>query len=183
MSESTKSILDGVDSLINSHFFADEHSTKYSYKHKPSCNALSASPPEAFDGTKLIAGIYKCIEKNLLRRPDRAPSPKNWKIRSETDTKNIQPREDNKSAEVTLERAIAQRWPEKWTYQMPVASGLFGEHSDKRRSIDLVYFGEHGSFDFVELKVESNTPLYAAMEILGYGLVYLASRNDSVKNC
>ena len=65
---------------------------------------------------------------------------------------------------------------------MPVASGLIDHKSDKRRCIDLVSIGENGGFDFVELKYESNTPLYAAMEILGYGLVYLASRMDSAKN-
>ena len=182
MSETPKSILDGVDSLINSHFFPGENFTKYRYEHRRSCNALSAAQPEPFNGTALIYDIYGRIEKNLSLRPDRAPSPENWKIRSEKTAKRIQPSSENKSAEVTLERAIAQRCPDKWTYQMPVASGLFGSKSDKRRSIDLVCLGENGSFDFVELKIESDTPLYAAMEILGYGLVYLASRIDSAKN-
>ena len=182
MSETPESILDGVDSLINTHFFTGERFTKYRYEHKRSCNVLSAAQPEAFDGTKLIADVYDRIETNLSLRPDRSPSPENWKIRSEITAKNIQPSTENKSAEVTLERAIAQRWPEKWTYQMPVASGLFGSKSDKRRAIDLVCLGENGCFDFIELKIESNTPLYAAMEILGYGLVYLASRKDSAKN-
>lgn len=182
MSEKSKSILDGVDSLINSHFFVGERFAKYRYEHKRSCNALSAARPESFNGTELISGIYARIEANLSNRPRRAPSSENWKIRSEKTAQRIQPNSKNESAEVTLERAIAQRWPEKWTYQMPVASGLIDHKSDKRRAIDLVRLGENGGFDFVELKLESDTPLYAAMEILGYGLVYLASRIDSAKN-
>jgi hypothetical protein len=44
--------------------------------------------------------------------------------------------------------------------------------------VDLVF--NHGDchYDLVELKIKSDTPLYAAMEILGYGLIYLASRTD-----
>lgn len=182
MSETPNSILTGVDALINSYFFAGERFTKYRYEHKRSCNALSVAQPESFNGTALISVIYGQIEKNLSNRPARAPSSENWKIRSERTANNIRPSSENKSAEVTLERAIAQRWPEKWTYQMPIASGLIDHKSDKRRSIDLVCLGDNGCFDFVELKLESDTPLYAAMEILGYGLVYLASRMDSAKN-
>jgi hypothetical protein len=65
---------------------------------------------------------------------------------------------------------------------MPVASGLFGSRTDKRRAVDLVYDHKNGRYDFVELKIKSDNPLYAAMEILGYGLVYLASRQDRAKN-
>jgi hypothetical protein len=179
MSESPKSILTGVDALINSHFFADDHSDGYSYKHKRSCIALSTAQPESFDGAALISGIYDCIEKNLYLRPDRAPSSENWKLRNTNDVKHDP---ENDSAEVTLERAIVKRWPKEWTYQMPVASGLFGSTSDKRRAVDLVCLSGNDCFDFVELKIKSNTPLHAAMEILGYGLVYLASRKDSAKN-
>ena len=46
----------------------------------------------------------------------------------------------------------------------------------------MVKSNENGNFDFVELKITSDTPLYAAMEILGYGLIYLDSRRDSAKN-
>jgi hypothetical protein len=35
----------------------------------------------------------------------------------------------------------------------------------------------HGVWEFIELKVNSDTPLYAAMEILQYGLLFLFSRH------
>jgi hypothetical protein len=92
------------------------------------------------------------------------------------------PSSNNESAEVKLERAIVQKWPASWTYQMPVASGLFDGYSDKRRAVDLVFNHGDGHYDLVELKIKSDTPLYAAMEILGYGLIYLASRTDRAKN-
>jgi hypothetical protein len=177
-----KGILDGVDKLIDGHIFNGDRFEGYSYKHKRSCALLSKAPPESFDGTVLISDIYACIEENLRLRPeDRTPSSANWMIRSGT-ASGIQPDPKNTSAEVTLERAIAQRWPEIWTYQMPIASGLFGPKSDKRRAIDLVCSHGNNCFDFVELKIRSNTPLHAAMEILCYGLVYLASRKDPAQN-
>jgi hypothetical protein len=65
---------------------------------------------------------------------------------------------------------------------MPIAAGLFDNGTDRRRAIDLVFQCGNDQYDFVELKLKSDTPLYAAMEILGYGLVYLASRLDSANN-
>ena len=36
-----------------------------------------------------------------------------------------------------------------------------------------------GTYDFIELKVKDSTPLYAAMEILKYGLVYALCRKNT----
>ncbi len=179
MSTPQRSILACVDAEIDRCLFNDEQIQKgFRYEHKRSYLALGKEPPDHFDGYKLISAIYNRIEKNLMRRPQREPSPANWKFRPTTNEGNLKTDANNKSEEVTLERAIVQRWPQKWTYQMPVASGLFGEHTDKRRAVDLVHIKDNDHFDFVELKIKSDTPLYATMEILGYGLVYLASRKD-----
>lgn len=182
MTDMPKSILAGVDAIIDSHLFMGDQLKDYRYKHKRSCNALSKTPPITFDGLELITAIYNRVEENLFQRPDRKPSSENWKLRPCNDQDVIKTNVTNESDEVTLERAIVQRWSNKWTYQMPVASGLFGSASDKRRAVDLVHNKESKYFDFVELKIRSDTPLYAAMEILGYGLVYLASRRDTGNN-
>ena len=182
MSELPKSILTGVNEIINKQLFIGNQFKEFRYKQKRSCNQLSKNPPNEFDGVALIEAIYATIENNLNKRPDRKVSSKNWKVRSSDDNKSIKTSKHNTSDEVTLERAIVEKWPTKWTYQMPVASGIFGSNSDKRRAIDLVHSNKNGDFEFVELKMTSDTPLYAAMEILGYGLVYLASRRDSAKN-
>ncbi len=34
----------------------------------------------------------------------------------------------------------------------------------------------NGSFDFIELKIRSDTPLFAALEVLDYGVLYAFSR-------
>jgi len=181
MSNVPDSILTGVNAVIDQHFFIGDQLKEYRYKHKRSCNLLSKTPPVLFDGLALITDIYDCIEGNLLQRPDRTPSTENWKLRPSDNPDRIKTNQNNQSDEVTLERAIVQQWPDEWTYQMPVASGIMGPIADKRRAIDLIYSNDNQHFDFVELKIRSDTPLYAAMEILGYGLIYLASRRDTEK--
>jgi len=67
-----------------------------------------------------------------------------------------------------------------WANQIPVASGLLGPHADKRRAVDLAHRCQsHRSqrcYVLIELKERSDTPLYAAFEILRYGLLYVFSR-------
>jgi hypothetical protein len=182
MSKITNGVLAGVDALIDSHFFSGDQYRDFRHDHKRSCIELSKNPPNSFDGAGLVASIYKRIEENLSARPARPPSSENWKLRNTKILDDIKPADHNSSDEVTLERAIIQRWPDSWTYQMPIAAGLFDNGTDRRRAIDLIFQRGNDQYDFVELKLKSDTPLYAAMEILGYGLVYLASREDSANN-
>lgn len=185
MSDQKSKILAGIEEVINSHLFADGMFSDFRYLQKRSCNELSRNPPNLFDGKALVTALFERIQENLAMRPNgRAPSSKNWHLRSTNVHHLIGPAIHNESAEVKLERAIVQKWPANWTYQMPVASGLFDGYTDKRRAVDLVFDheDEDGHYDLVELKIKSDTPLYAAMEILGYGLVYLASRTDLAGN-
>jgi hypothetical protein len=185
MSDTPTEVLEGVEAVIDHYLLSDEDmALGYRYFHKRTCNALSKNPPKVFHGSALVAAIYERIESNLASRPkeSRAPSAQNWRLRLTDDQESILPNIQNRSAEVNLERAIVKKWPLNWTYQLPVASGLFDGRSDKRRAVDLVF--DHGDrhYDLVELKIKSDTPLYAAMEILGYGLIYLASRRDTANN-
>jgi hypothetical protein len=50
--------------------------------------------------------------------------------------------------------------------------------ADRRRSIDLVHKCGDKTYEFIELKLASDTPLYAAMEILKYGVLYIFCRQD-----
>jgi len=59
---------------------------------------------------------------------------------------------------------------------MPTLSGYFGPRRYKRRSVDLVHELAPGHYRFIELKVRSDNPLYAAFEVLSYGLTYLLAR-------
>jgi hypothetical protein len=170
---------------IDRHLFADGRFPGHRYFQKRSCNALSKSSPTSFDGKALVAAMYERIQANLAKRPEcRAPSSQNWLLRPTHIDHLIHPSSKNESAEVKLERAVVLKWPANWTYQMPVASGIFDGYSDRRRAVDLVFDHQDGCYDLVELKIntKAGSPLYAAMEILGYGLIYLASRFDRAKN-
>ena len=97
---------------------------------------------------------------------------------------NIQPQigAANRSPEVVLERAIAasclRAGRADWGNQVPVASGLILGASDRRRAIDLVHRRGERHFEFIELKIASDTPLYAAIEIIGYACIWLLARGD-----
>lgn len=129
-----------------------------------------AAPP--IDGVGLIRELMAAMQGTGWREPA-SVSAGNWAWRTELSDHSLS------SPEVALERAVvANGGVANWTYQMPTASGLHGPRSDKRRSIDLVQRRSADHYVFVELKVNSDQPLYAAFEILGYGLAYLhAQRN------
>ncbi len=88
----------------------------------------------------------------------------------------------NTSAEVTLERALIRALLKAgrndWSNQVPLISGIAGPHAFKKRAVDLVQRRNEKVFEFVELKMQSDTPVYAAVEILVYGLLWLLSRRD-----
>ena len=52
-----------------------------------------------------------------------------------------------------------------------------GVVADKRCAVDLVFRVGEQSFELIELKVESDTPLRAAVEIVQYGLLYALARD------
>ena len=62
--------------------------------------------------------------------------------------------------------------------QIPVASGLINDRLDKRAAVDLARIAED-RLDLYELKWKSDTPIYAAFEILRYGLAYLLCRANA----
>jgi hypothetical protein len=85
---------------------------------------------------------------------------------------------ENASPELRLERAIVASCGESWSNQMPVASGLVGPASNKRAAVDLVYREDPTTYSLIELKVDSDNPLFAAIEILIYGLLFAWSKNN-----
>lgn len=165
-------ILDGVEEIIDGFFDVKEIGTKPPhYGHKTACLRLSENPPEDLNGSELVRGIFNKIEENWrrsTRRHKKPPSDENWRYERHTVTESTSP-------EVRLERAIAELGGKKWANQVPTSSGLVDHLHDKVRNIDLLRKIEPSRLEFIELKVESDTPLYAAMEILGYGLIYLFS--------
>jgi len=168
-----KDILDGVYDIIDQTLgleFIGKVGKKPHYKHRESCRKLSEFPPSNFNVEALIKKIYQKVEQNWNDRSyKKDPSEKNWSF-----PKHRRISSKNKSSEVMLERKIVKI--PQWANQVPAASGLVNERLDKRRAVDLVRQCQDGSYELVELKVKSDTPLYAAMEILQYGVLYIFSR-------
>lgn len=141
------------------------------YARKSTAKELSQLPPPTFDGNELITQLYQSLGKEWK------PGGKNWSWRPDD------PKAEEKSSkyrEVKLERTIVQQGRQKkqdWTWQMSTASGVENSTNNKKTSIDLVRKNGDGDYTFVELKVESDNPLYALFELLGYTLAYLHARN------
>jgi hypothetical protein len=172
-----KGILAGVNYIIDAMLPFKDIGNDPHYRHKESCLKLSQSRLANFSGEELIEKVYSKIESN--RNKLRGPSDENWRLERQTGIG-----ERNDSSEVKLERAIVNIasavWPDavNWYNQIPTSSGLIDEHCDKRCAIDLVHERADGSYEFIELKVESDNPLSAAMEILKYGILYIYSRKN-----
>jgi hypothetical protein len=149
------------------------------YKHKETCQKLSEFPPPTFDATALIEKIYAQVKANWKKGVNCEPSTENWRFESRM---NIDARNDD--PEIKLERAIVGTQTQShinWANQTPTSSGFVGPHADKHRNIDLIHRIADRAYEFIELKVESNTPLYAAMEILQYAVLYIFSRENERK--
>ena len=149
------------------------------YKHKTSCRKLSVLPPPTFDATALIMKIYAQVESNWKEGANYKPSTENWRFEPRT---NIDA--SNEDPEIKLERAIVRTQTQShanWANQTPTSSGFVGPHADKHRNIDLIHRGGDGAYEFIELKVNSDTPLYAAMEILQNAVLYIFSRENERK--
>ena len=164
------SIFDGTDDVIASFFgFRDNQ------RLKQRSVSQGLRRPRDGDFLSLVTDIFGCLSSN---RTKRQPSRENWRFERVTTLSA-----HNRSPEVILERAVAML-AEKgempgWLNQVPVASGLVDDRSDKRAALDLVELRDDRA-RFIELKWESDTPAYAAFEILRYGLVYLFSRVNAV---
>lgn len=149
------------------------------YKHKTACRKLSVLPPATFNATALIKKIYDLVQFNWKEGINYRPSTEGWRFepRMHIDESNADP-------EIKLERAIVctqTQPPINWANQMPTSSGFVGPRADKHRNIDLIHRCEDGAYEFIELKVESDTPLYAAMEILQNAALYIFSRENERK--
>lgn len=170
-----RSILKGVNELIDSELGLNDIGEAPHHRHKRSCDRLAKSPMAGI-ASDLIGNIYEKVEENWVSDYHQR-SKENWRFE-----KNTRIDGDN-GPEVRLERAIVnipeEIWPDAkcWVNQVPVASGLVDPHADGSRKIDLVHkSGE--AYEFIELKIDSDTPLYAAMEILKYGVLYIFCRQD-----
>lgn len=175
--ELPRSLFDGVDAAVCA-VLGSAGLRIASLKHRSALHALgrlAQVPPGS------VAAALNAIAANWERRARGGPgsaSQENWRwCKPQTFISK-----QNRSAEVVLERAIATAFHaahrEDWANQVPVASGVVRSSAERRRAIDLVHQRGEGHYEFIELKVASDTPLYAAFEIINYVGVWLLSRKD-----
>lgn len=142
------------------------------YRNKTNYLKLSEASARNFDARRVIERIYATIEScRLTTIYCKAPSKHNWDLIPRRRTSA-----DRDKLEVTLERDIVDLEGASWSAQVPTSSGLWDHKQAKRSAIDLIHKCGDDSYEFIELKIESGTPLFAAMEILVYGILYIYSR-------
>ena len=170
-----KSITDGFNEIKDNHFGLTGCGIGKSphFRHIRVLKELCENPP-ATDGAVLADALLARIEQNWRAGRDKretAPSRENWWF---CKAGKMDP--NNPSPEVTFERDFIEVAGDDWANQVPTSSGLLGPWADKRRAIDLVECKGEGVFEFIELKIESDTPLIAALEVLDYAALYAFTR-------
>lgn len=167
----TTDLFAGVDAIINARLGV------VNYRTKTATKTLVARAPGSLDGEGLVEELFEMLRANWHRAlPSAKASHQNFRWRYP----QLSIAQQNTSPEVTLERAFIRACENAsrgdWSNQVPIISGVIGPRAYKRRAIDLVRCLPEGTFEFIELKIASDTPLYATIEILLYGLLWLLSR-------
>jgi hypothetical protein len=134
------------------------------------CSQLNEHRPSA-DYSSLVAELYRSIEGKCAKT---STSKQNWRWVPQTKIAD-----GNKSPEVLLERAVAILAKNKhlpdWSNQIPAISGMVPGRQEKRAAVDLARLNGD-RLELIELKWKSDTPVYAAFEIMLYGLAYIFCR-------
>ncbi|MCZ2152987.1 MAG: hypothetical protein LC114_03630 [Bryobacterales bacterium] len=171
-------IVASLDQEIDEFFGLDR--IGLSHQHKDACVRLCEDPPR-MDGAELVRRLLDRITQNrfaLTEAGRAARGVQTWRWK-----KNTTLSRENKSLEVRIERAVARLLDDDWVNQVPTASGLT-EEDEPRRSVDIVNRRSAREFVLIELKAlrpgkassGNQTPLFAAMEVLRYGLISSTAR-------
>lgn len=173
-----KSILDGCSEIKNLALFHGEQQVKCARNvaQRTELIRLCRQPPDV-DGAALADRLLDKVRTNWRSGREargKPPSRENWRFRPVGTISRL-----NTSPEVTFERNFIATTNGDWANQVPTASGILGTHTDKRRAIDLVRRCGNGVFEFIELKLGSDTPLYAGLELLEYGVLYAFARVEA----
>ncbi|MGK0473197.1 MAG: hypothetical protein ACJAR0_003693 [Candidatus Azotimanducaceae bacterium] len=170
------SILEGVGLLVDDWLEVAPKGQPPYYRHKTAANELSTRTSTITGTREFLELSYRQIDNNWQKAKESGLSRKsnqNWRWK-----RHLELSPKNQSPELLLERKIVNEGGENWSNQMPVASGLVGPATDKRAAVDLVRRENETKFTFIELKVGSDNPLFAAIEILLYGLLFVWSKNN-----
>lgn len=152
-----------------------------STRHRSALDTIATACPAPSTIAAMVERMFAQVSANwdqCRRVTARHPSGENWRWCSPV----IGIVERNRSPEVVLERSIVRACVSSgrtdWANQVPVASGIVNSTRHKRSAIDLIHKHDDGAFEFIELKISSDTPLSAAVQLLQYGFIWLLSRRD-----
>lgn len=138
------------------------------YKRLATINRLAREGWNNPIGMNLVRSLDQRIFDNWNGTPSNGIE--NWRFEKQEHLGD-----NNNGPEVTLERTITKVTDCNWANQVPTASGVV--ETATAHNVDLIHrCGSH--YSFVELKVNADTPLFAAFEILQYGLVFAFFRNN-----
>ncbi len=149
------------------------------YRHRSAAIELSRREEPITNTLEFLQASYAQIDNNWRAAKvnySKPPSRENWRWK-----RHLELAAGNESPELRLERAIVNACGDNWSNQMPTASGLVSATADKRAAVDLVHRDGSATYSLIELKVASDNPLFAAIEILMHGILYVWSRNHQVE--
>jgi hypothetical protein len=123
--------------------------------------------------------IQRAMETLVTNIPeaDWRPAESNWKWE-----KSLKIASHNPSQEKTLEKLTVFLLDDGWVNQIPVCNGLVADGRADACRIDLGHRIAEREYELIELKFGtegisgSDHPLFAAMEVVHYGLMYLLFR-------
>jgi hypothetical protein len=150
-------------------------------KHKSASNAFFLDVPGPDVIERVVVTLFQAIERNWndLVRQGVSRSQHNWRWHEP----QLTLADGNSSPEVIFQRLLVRgastAGRTDWANHVPIASGIGGPSAYKHCAIDLVHQRGDGAFDFIELKINLRTDnaLYAAFEIVRYGIVWLLARS------
>ena len=172
-------ILDGLEAHADDWLNVEPKGKPPYYRSKTAANELSRRTSPIAGTLDFLNACYAQIHQDWSA----AVAAGNWSRSNKTwRWKQILTLDkENDSPEVKLEQAIVNACGDDWSNQMPTASGLVGSRANRRTAVDLVYREDATTYSFIELKVASNYPLYAAIEILMHGVLFVWSENNQEK--
>jgi hypothetical protein len=124
----------------------------------------------------LFEDLYQRIRENWMRyrEPDRWPTPgKNWVLRVAPEVTRHPTQRLEKQLQKTIAICLES---EGWGNDVPTCSGLVNSRG-RQMNIDLAHRVPDG-YEFIELKIKSDTPFEAALQLLRYGAVYMLYRTE-----
>jgi hypothetical protein len=187
-STTPNNIIASLDKDIDEFFGLD--GMGLSHQDKTACIRLCNEQPSK-DGAELIRRLLNRIARNRSSLTDLGRSARGKEMWRWEKQLTLSP--NNTRLEERIERAIVRLLDDDWVNQVPAASGLTNAR-EGRRSVDIVHRRSTVEFDFIELKAfcptktasgarrktpsGEQTPLFASMEVLKYGLLFLFCRKN-----